>query len=256
MLEYAALPFIGFLIGLLIVSIGGGGGSLYLGVLTAFFGVPTPVAVTTSLATGLATTAMGSYSHWRAGNVNKTLGLIMLASASVAAVFGSLLSNQIPEQAYIKITGVVMLGLVVHMAQAYVRRRRRGERSPNTRPTPTDTAKAIAYGVFGGLLSGVMGLSGGIPIIAGLMLLGCSSLETVGTSVFVLVGMAAVSFGMHLATGAVDWMLVILMSSGAVLGAWASPRLLARIDKHTLELVLQPAVMVLCTIMGVMLLLR
>ena len=256
MSTYIALPFIGFAIGLALVSIGGGGGSLYLGVLTAFLGIPPAAAVTTSLATGLATTLMGSYSHWRAGNVNMSLGMTMLVSGTIAAVAGSLASNAIPEGAYTKICGVVLLLLAVQMVYAFLKRRREGERQPNQEPSASDTAKAVGYGVLGGLMSGIMGLSGGIPIVAGLMLLGCSSLETVGTSVLVIAGMSAISLAMHLATGVVDWLVLVLLASGAVVGAWASPRLLARVSKQRLELVLQPAVMVLCVVMGIMLLTR
>ena len=256
MSTYIALPFIGFAIGLALVSIGGGGGSLYLGVLTAFLGVPPAAAVTTSLATGLATTLMGSYSHWRAGNVNMSLGATMLASGALAAVAGSLVSNFIPEHVYTKICGVVLLLLAMQMVYAYLKRRREGERKPNQAPTKSDTAKAVGYGVLGGLMSGIMGLSGGIPIVAGLMLLGCSTLETVGTSVLVIAGMSAISLVLHLTTGVVDWLVLVLLAGGAVVGAWASPRLLARVSKQRLELVLQPAVMVLCVVMGIMLLTR
>ena len=256
MLEYALLPIIGFVIGLVFVSIGGGGGSLYVGVLTAFLGVTPAVAATTSLATGLLTTAMGSFAHWRAGNVNFKIGGGMLIFGAIAAIAGSLVSNLLDQAVYTKVTGVVLVGMVFQMVYAYLKRRRGGERQANADPTPADIAKAAGYGVLGGLLSGVVGLSGGVPIVAGLMLLGCNSLETVGTSVFVLMGMAAVSLAMHLTTGSVDWMLVLLMGSGTVLGGYLSPRLLARFSKQQLEVVLQPAMIVLCAIMGIMLLMR
>ncbi len=54
------LPLIGFLIGLMVTTLGGGGGGLYVPVLTLFFGVPIQVAVATSLATVLPTTAVGA----------------------------------------------------------------------------------------------------------------------------------------------------------------------------------------------------
>lgn len=256
MLTYALLPFIGFVIGLVFVAIGGGGGSLYVGVLTAFLGVTPAVAATTSLATGLLTTAIGSYSHWREGNVNVKIGGVMLVFGALAAVAGSLVSNMLDQAVYTKVTGVVLVGMVFQMIYAYFKRRAQGERKPNADPTRADIAKAASYGIFGGLLSGVVGLSGGVPIVAGLMLLGCSSLETVGTSVFVLMGMAAVSLAMHLTTGSVDWLLVLLMGSGTALGGYLSPRLLAHFSKQQLERVLQPAMIVLCAIMGVVLLLR
>ena len=256
MLSYVLLPFIGFAIAMLVVSIGGGGGSLYVGVLTAFLGVSPAVAVTTSLATGILTTAAGTYSHWREGNVNWKLGGIMLVSGVIAAVAGSLISNALPEYVYTKVTGVVLLGMAVQMVIAYIRRRRYGARQPNAAPTRADGIRAVVFGLIGGLLSGVVGLSGGVPIVAGLMVLGCSSLETVGTSVFVLCGMAVASFAMHVSTGQVDWMLVLLLASGTVLGAISAPKLLARVDKGKLELILQPVMMGLCTLMGVLLVVR
>ena len=256
MLSYALLPLIGFVIGLVFVSLGGGGGSLYVGVLTAFLGVPPAIAATTSLATGLLTTSIGSYSHWRSGNVNVRIGGIMLAFGAVAAIIGSLISTLLVDEVYTKITGIILLGMVVQMIYSYWRRRTRGPRPALAAPTRADIIKAACFGVFGGLLSGVAGLSGGAPIVAGLLLLGCSSLETVGTSVFVLAGMAAVSLVMHLGVGSVDWMLVALMGSGTALGGYLSPRLLARVSKEKLEAILQPSMIVLCAIMGTMLLLR
>ncbi len=47
------LPLFGFLIGLLVSMLGGGGGGLFVPVLTLIFGIPTQVAVATSLASVL-----------------------------------------------------------------------------------------------------------------------------------------------------------------------------------------------------------
>jgi uncharacterized membrane protein YfcA len=63
------LPLFGFIIGLLVTALGGGGGSLYVPILT-LFGVTPQVAVATSLATVLPTTAAGAYSHHRMGNID------------------------------------------------------------------------------------------------------------------------------------------------------------------------------------------
>ena len=92
-MEMIALPIVGFLIGLLIISLGGGGGGIYVGILTAFFNVPPAIAAATSLATIIPTTTIGTISHWKAGNVNRTLGLIMIIGAGVGAIVGSLCSD-------------------------------------------------------------------------------------------------------------------------------------------------------------------
>lgn len=63
MFRFIALPIVGFLIGLIIISFGGGGGAFYVGILTAFFNIPPSVAASTSLATMIPTTATGAFSH-------------------------------------------------------------------------------------------------------------------------------------------------------------------------------------------------
>lgn len=255
MIGYALLPCIGFAIGLLVVSFGGGGGSLYVGVLTAFLNVPPAIAVATSLATGIPTTAVGAYGHWRQGNINLRLGAIMLVAGVVGAVAGSFCSTLLPEAFYTKLTGAILVILTAQMVWALARRHVRGV-APRNERSAGDTVKACAYGLLGGLMAGVVGLSGGGPIVAGLMVLGCTSLETVGTSVLVLLGIAVTGFSMHVGTGDVDWVLAALLASGTVCGACAAPKILARVDQAKLDVVLQPTMIVLCLVMGIILLAR
>ncbi len=58
---YIALPIVGFVVGLLIVSLGGGGGAVYVGILTVFFHISPAIAASTSLATTIPTTAVGAF---------------------------------------------------------------------------------------------------------------------------------------------------------------------------------------------------
>ncbi len=53
------LPLIGFFAGMLIISLGGGGGAVYVGVLTGLCGIAPDVAASVSLATAIPTTLMG-----------------------------------------------------------------------------------------------------------------------------------------------------------------------------------------------------
>jgi hypothetical protein len=115
MLSLISLPVIGFLAGFLIISLGGGGGLIYVGVLTAFFHITPAVAASTSLATIIPSTAAGTLSHWKSGNINLRLGIFMLAGGIAGAIAGSLCSRIIPVIYYNKITGVIMLYLSVRM---------------------------------------------------------------------------------------------------------------------------------------------
>lgn len=256
MLQYIALPVIGFLIGLLIISIGGGGGAFYVGILTIIFNVPPAIAASTSLATIIPTTAAGAFSHWKSGNVNFRFGLTMLAGGIAGSIIGSLCSGLLPQSLYNKLTGAILLLLVAQMFTSFLKKRRNDGEQANRRTGKIDIAKAIGYGLLGGAMSGLAGLSGGGPIVAGLMVLGCGVLETVGTSVFVLLGISVTGFISHLSLGSVDWTLVGLLAIGTMGGAIVGPMLLRRIDKSKIEAVLQPILIIVTAVMGVILLFK
>ena len=223
-----------------------------MGILTAFFNIPPAIAATTSLATTIPTTAVGPFSHWKAGNVNWRFGLTMLIGGAVGSVVGSLCSGFLPENLYNKITGLILLLLAVQMLVSYIKKKRKKDDTQNVNPgnKKSNTVKAVCFGLLGGIMSGLVGLSGGGPIIAGLMILGCQALETVGTSVLVLFGIAVTGFLTHLGIGTIDWKLVGLLTIGTVCGAFVGPLLLKRINKQKLEKVLQPVLFLMIVVMG------
>jgi uncharacterized membrane protein YfcA len=259
MLKYFALPVVGFLIGLLVVMLGGGGGIAYVGILTAFFNIPAAIAVSTSLATIIPTTGAGAFSHWKAGNLNLRLGFIMLIGGVFGSVVGSLCSSLVPQNIYNKLTGVIMLLLCAQMFISYLRKKRKKDHEkeqPERKFISSVTVKAISFGVLGGLMSGLIGLSGGTSIVAGLVILGCNSLETIGTSAFVLFGISITGFIMHLGLGSVDWKLVGFLIIGTSSGAFVGPLLLKHLDKAKTEKFLQPSLFIMIIVMGILLLFK
>lgn len=255
-MNFLLLPVAGFLIGLLIISLGGGGGGIYVGILTAFFNISPAIAAATSLATIIPTTTIGAISHARTGNINFHFGLIMLVGAVTGAILGSLSSDFLPENVYNKITGTLLLILAVQMFFSYRKKYRQKlneEIKTDNKRQAIIILKAVSYGFLGGAMSGLVGISGSTPIVAGLTFLGCSALETVGTSVFVLVGISVVGFLMHLGLGNVDWKLVGLLVLGTTSGAFLAPLLLAKVSKEKLEKILPPILVIITLIMGLIL---
>lgn len=247
--HYIALPIVGFVVGLLIISLGGGGGAVYVGILTVFFHIPPGIAASTSLATTIPTTAVGTFSHWKAGNINWRFGLTMLIGGVAGSIIGSLCSGLLPESLYNKVTGAILLLLALQMLVSYLRKK--GDaREIDRADRRSNTVKAVCFGLIGGVMSGLVGLSGGGPIIAGLMILGCQALETVGTSVLVLFGIAVTGFATHLGIGSIDWKLVGLLTIGTICGAFVGPLLLKRADQKKLEKVLQPVLFLMIVAMG------
>lgn len=252
MLNYIALPIVGFVVGLLIISFGGGGGAIYVGILTAIFNIPPAIAASTSLATTIPTTAVGTYSHWKAGNVNWRFGSTMMIGGIIGSIVGSLCSRLLPQKLYDKLTGIILILLAAQMLISFLRKKhKKGKNEEASQITKkSNLVMAICFGLIGGVMSGLVGLSGGGPIIAGLMILGCQALETVGTSVLVLLGIAVTGFTTHLSVGNIDWKLVGLLTVGTVCGALVGPLLLKKFDKKKIEKVLQPALFAMIVIMG------
>lgn len=250
-MSYFILPFIGFFIGLLIIALGGGGGGFYVGILTAFFNIPPAIAAATSLATIIPTTAIGAVSHWKAGNVNLKLGSVMLAGAVAGSITGSLFSDCVPEKLYNKITGLLLLILALEMLWAQFKKSgKQNSAEELKKQNISDIVKALIYGFIGGAMSGLVGLSGTTPIVAGLAVLGCNALKIVGTSVFVLVGISITGFLMHLGLGNVEWKLVGLLVLGTTFGAALAPVLLSKICKEKFEKFFIPFTIIMVFVMG------
>ena len=63
------LVFLGFLVGAFIISMGGGGGSFYLGILIGIAHLSPASAAATSLFTAFPALMVGTYSYYRTGNM-------------------------------------------------------------------------------------------------------------------------------------------------------------------------------------------
>jgi hypothetical protein len=91
------LPVLGFAIGLLVSMLGGGGGIFYVPALTLLFDLPTQLAVSTSLASIIPTTAIASLSHKRSGNLDLSIGLIFGVAGITGALIGAYISSMLPS---------------------------------------------------------------------------------------------------------------------------------------------------------------
>ncbi len=246
---HLSLSLAGFFIGFLTNSLGGGGGGLFVGILTAFFNIPGAVAASSSLAMVLPTTLAGSWSHWRNGNVRLVLGIPMAAGGACGAVAGSLLSSRLPAFLYKPLFTALFIYMGFGMIQEYFKKDKTS--AANSPVKPSDRWVGTAYGFFGGVLSGLLGISGTPPVIVGLMMLGCSAIQTIGTSVFVLSGISAAGFLAHLHQGDVRWGLVWPLGTGSILGGLSAPWLLSRVKRETLEAVYRPLILILTLLMTI-----
>lgn len=252
------IPLLGFLVGLLVSTLGGGGGGLYVPILTLVFGLPPQVAVATSLASVLPTTAAGAVSHYREGNVDIRTGLILGIGGIIGTLIGAYTANMIPPIILRKALGVFTLLMLIPIIRSLLKRRK-GKNGDESKKAITLTGfkrvLASFFGVASGLMAGVFGLSGTPPVSMGLYSLGLPAIMVVGTTIFVLIFNSITGIGSYFLLGRLDVPLIILLGSGAVVGALLGPKLLKKMNPKTFEKIYGPLIMSISLILGLALIL-
>lgn len=239
------LPFIGFFITLYALSIGRGGGLLYVGILTAFVGIPAEAAISTSLAILVPTTIAGAWSHWRQGNVSVKLGSLLLVSGCIGTAAASTASRWLSPGLCRKFVGLVFLGTLAKLVFDYFKEKKvLGQPTLLSKEIISQAWKPVSYGALGGVLSGVSGMSGSTAIIAGLLSCGCPPIQVIGTSLFAIAGIALMGFLARFKLGLVNWSLVAELCSGSIVASVLSPFLLKKIPTRQLDRFF-PVVMIL-----------
>jgi uncharacterized membrane protein YfcA len=206
---------VGLLVGIFVISLGGGGGAIYLGVLTALFNLPPATAAATSIVTALPALLVGAWSYYRRGMIEFRLGNRMLVAAIPSIFIGFWISPWLPERLYKLVIGLILAALGIQIIYKTYHQ--------SAKKPASSKWGSIAYGVIGGLMVGVAGLSGGGPITAGLLLLGVGMANASATSAYVLVGMSIVGALLHLSGGTVDWQAAGGLIIGSLVGALLAP---------------------------------
>lgn len=212
------MVIVGLAVGIFVISLGGGGGAIYLGVLTAIFQLSPGAAAATSIVTSLPALIMGSWSYYRRGLINFRLGNRMLIAAIPSIFVGFFISPWLPERVYKLVIGLILIFLGVQLIVKLYRQPKEGHQS---RLSPE--AASVLYGIMGGLMVGIAGLSGGGPITTGLLLLGESMAAASATSAYVLVGMSVVGALLHISGGSIDWHAAGGLIAGSLVGAFLAP---------------------------------
>lgn len=234
------LVVVGFIIGTVVITLGGGGAAFYMGILTTVFGLGPASAAATSLVTSFPSLLIGSYSYFRLHKIKLRIAWQMIIFAVPAVVVGSLISPYIPVKIYSYIIGGILEVL--------------GVQTLFSRQTSHNNANrwlAPVYGVISGLMVGIGGLSGGGPVVAGLLVMGSDMVTAAATSSLVLVVMTATGLIFHLSAGNVDWSVGLGLMAGAILGSFLAPVLLGKLDPQKFTKYVKPIMGVLLVVMGI-----
>jgi uncharacterized membrane protein YfcA len=239
---------LGFLIGLSLGALGGGGSILAVPALVYAAGQSPKEATTTSLVLVAMTALLGIVPHWRAGRVRLAPGLIF----GLAGIGGSLLGSHWNRSVDQDVLLLAFAGLMLIAAWAMWRRNRpalaseapavpRSVGAAAMRVTrvhldAATIAKVLLAGTGVGLLTGFFGVGGGFVIVPALVLaLRFTMPEAVGTSLLVITINAVIALSSRLDAGSIDWGTVIPFTIASLGGVIAGGRLAGKVDSSVLQ---------------------
>ena len=260
---------VGFLSGLF-----GVGGGFLMTPLLIFIGVPPAVAVATEANQVVAASVSGALAHWRRGNVDVKMGLVLLAGGFAGSSLGVWLFTflralgQIDfaiSLAYVVFLGVVGALMVVESARAWLRARRPSARRRKLhqhtwvhglplkmrfRASKLYVSSLLPFsvGLFVGVLAAIMGVGGGFVMVPAMIyLIGMPTAIVVGTSLFQIVFVTAnVTFLQALNNQTVDIMLALFLLIGGVIGAQIGAHFSGKLRGEQLRILLGLIVLAVC----------
>lgn len=272
-LNAALLLGLGMGVGVLSGMFGVGGGFLMTPLLI-FIGVPPAVAVGTEANQVVAASVSGALAHWRRGNVDVKMGVVLLIGGFFGSTFGVLIFTELRKLGHVDVVialcYVVFLGIVgVLMVTESVRAwfRSRNPSAPRRKlhqhtwmhglPFKVRFRRSKLYisallpltiGIVVGILSAIMGVGGGFVMVPAMIyLLGMPTSVVVGTSLFQIIFVTAnVTLLQSINNQTVDILLALLLVVGSVIGAQIGTLAGARLRGEQLRILLGLIVLAVC----------
>jgi len=258
---------LGFLIGLSLGALGGGGSILAVPALVYAAGQTPKHATTTSLVLVAVTSVIGILPHWKAGRVRFASGTIFGLAGVGGSVLGSNWNKAVnPDALLLAFSGVMLVAAVAmwRRTRATVRPTPAGAGTgvplnslgaaasaldpldvvaddgptdgPRRRFDATTVAKVLVAGTIVGLLTGFFGVGGGFVIVPALVLaLDFDMPEAVGTSLLVITVNSVVALATRLQSGSIEWGTVIPFTIASLIGVVVGTRLASTRNPRSLQ---------------------
>ncbi len=248
---------LGALIGLSLGALGGGGSILTVPALVYVLGQSPAVATTGSLVIVGVTALAGSVAAAREGRVRLGRGVAFGLLGTAGSYLGSRLSVTVDPAVLL----AAFSGLMLVAAAAMLVRERQAARSARARarvgggdqpeagvdePILTlrpdlfchcpRAVKVLATATVVGLVTGFFGVGGGFVVVPALVLaLGFPMPVAVGTSLVVIAVNSATALAARLGHGVgLDWAVLLVLTTAAVLGSLGGSRLAGRVRPEVL----------------------
>ena len=260
---------VGFLSGMF-----GVGGGFLLTPLLVFYGIPSTVAVATTLSHVTASSISGALAQWKKRAIDFRMAGVMLAGGLVGTAAGvwlfALMKKQGQMDLIVSLTYVVLLGaiggLMLNESLATLRARAAGT-ALSVKPVNhvwihglpfkmrfrqsrlyISVIPPVLIGFAVGALSAIMGIGGGFIIVPAMIyLLRMPTNMVMGTSLTQIIGVTAVTTILQATSNyAVDIVLAVFLVIGGVVGAQLGVIVGAKLRGEQLRLLMAVVVLAVC----------
>jgi hypothetical protein len=244
---------LGFLIGLALGALGGGGSIVAVPALVYLAGQEPAAATTTSLLVVGSAALVGMVGHARAGRVRFTPGIVVGLTGIGGSLAGSALNHNIDGDLLLVGFGLLVLVAAWRMITGCPSCTRVGEeraladtdrpgRAParstvltKRRLDPTLALRVALVGTAVGFLTGLFGVGGGFVIVPALtLILGFTMPQAIGTSLLVIAINAATALTARLGTTGIEWSVALPFTAAALAGVLTGSSVTDRVDSGAL----------------------
>jgi uncharacterized membrane protein YfcA len=273
---WAVMIGLGLVVGFLSGMFGVGGGFLMTPLLV-FCGIPSTVAVATTLSHVTASSMSGALAQWRKRAIDFPMAGVMLGGGLVGTLFGvwlfAIMRRQGQMDLIVALSYVILLGsigiIMLRESLASLKAWRSGV-TISSRPVNRGWIQAlpfkmrfrqsrlyisvippIAIGFVVGALSAIMGIGGGFIVVPAMIyILRMPTNVVMGTSLAQIIAITAVTTVLQATSNyAVDIVLALLLVAGGVVGAQLGVRVGAKMRGEQLRLGLAIVVLVVAGVL-------
>lgn len=231
----------GVVTGMLAGLLGIGGGVILVPLMISLGYAPIKVVATSSLAIAI-TAFSGSIQNWRMGYLDMTRVLYLGVPALLTTQLGVRIASHIPPYMLLILFGVFLLANI-YLIDC---RRRLAKEDASSKTSTHSLTSELFVGAVAGLLTGVLGVGGGIVMITlQMLLLGRSIKAAIQTSLGVLAGVALSACIMHATRGNLLLLPGLTLGLGSVFGVRFSARFLPKLPETTVKLIFRVFLMVM-----------
>lgn len=254
-----SILLLGTLVGFLSGVFGVGGGFLTTPFLI-FMGLPPAIAVGTQANQLVAASLSGVLGHWKRGNVDFKMGLVMFAGSLTGSMIGVVIFRILQHLGqidlvisflYIGLLGTMGIMMLVESTMAVLKKGKEGgSKKASSRLYHHPLLLALPYkmrfprskiyvsalipagiGFIGGLMVSIMGIGGGFLLVPAMIyILGMPTLLVAGTSLFQICLTTMIATMMHaIASHTVDLVLASMLIVGGVIGVQLGVRVARRL---------------------------